>query len=401
MRFRAALLLATLSLAPVPAVAQGKLIDVTVEILDRFFRAREKENSELKNVEPALAEQDAKIKKFQECKRNWEAAGEASGKKVGGLAARIAIKAKCGSSDDDGMIKDRQKIMDGPENAAAKEGGWKVADYRNLRDRLQGYLGGDHSPFTKPSLDLLKSREKDLAAAFGMSVAVASGPSMPGMRGAGMWTPDFTWAYIYGVFTMQYLSGATMFESDYKPGDWTRWQSTQEGSNDKQVSERAFIGKPSDGGEWWRTKTIMMSGDQADTITLEMLFKPEPGNDLTQRLVRMRGKLPGNPEPQELIVPEQYSMWNMAGSLGRRPTKESIDGATVGTESVTTPAGTFRAKHVRFGGGDGTLDWWVDETAVGGWVKFAMIGNDKKPRYEQVLIAKGTGAKSELGITFK
>ncbi|MGH7342465.1 MAG: hypothetical protein ACREKH_18420, partial [Candidatus Rokuibacteriota bacterium] len=93
--------------------------------------------------------------------------------------------------------------------------------------------------------------------------------------------------------------------------------------------------------------------------------------------------------------------WNMAGTMGRRPTKESIDGATVGTETVTTPAGTFRAKHLRFGGGDGTLDWWVDEAQVGGWVKFAMIGNDKTPKYEQVLIAKGTGAKSELGVTIK
>ena len=120
-----------------------------------------------------------------------------------------------------------------------------------------------------------------------------------------------------------------------------------------------------------------------------------------QQLVRMRGKFPGQTEAQELLVPEQWGMWNMNGSLGMKPTKESIEGATVGTESVTTPAGTFRAKHVRFGQGNGSMDWWLDETAVGGWVKFQAFDNEKKPTYTMELIGKGIGAKSELGITIK
>jgi len=89
----------------------------------------------------------------------------------------------------------------------------------------------------------------------------------------------------------------------------------------------------------------------------------------------------------------------MNGSFSGRPTKESLDGATVGTESVTTPAGTFSARHVRFGQGGGTLDWWLDDSSTGGWVKFSAIDNEKKPMYTMELIGKGTGAKSELGVT--
>ena len=402
MRLRGALLLSLSLVAvnPTPTRAQGKLIDVTIEILDRFFTAHDKEKSETKNVAPQLAEQDAKIAKFQQCKRDFEAAGDASGSRMGGLAARIAIKAKCGASDDGGYLKDRQKIMDGPETAAASAGGFKLPDYRNLRDALQAYLGGDHSRFTKPSLDILKSREKQLAAAFGVTPTVAGGGM--GAHGPAVWGADYAWVYIAQLFTVHYLSGATMFEADYKPGEWTRWKVTGEDDDVKQTSERAFLGKPTDGGEWWRMKTIDVSSDgTADTVSLEALFKAEPGNDVSQSLVRMRGKLPGNSEPQELIVPQQYAMWNMAGSLGRKPTKESIDGATIGTESVTTPAGTFRAKHVRYGMGGGTLEWWLDDTAVGGWVKFQMVGDDKKPKYTMELIGKGTGSKSELGVTIK
>jgi hypothetical protein len=399
MRLYAAVLAASLAVAaPSPVAAQGKVIDLTIDMLDRFFTAKDKEKSESANVGPQLEDLNGKITKFQQCKAAWEAAGDATGKRLGGIAARIAIKAKCGASDDAGWVKERNKIMEGPENAAATAGGFKLADYRNLRDRLQEYLGGDRSGFSKSGLDLLKSREQRLATAFGVSVNVASGPS----GGApAVWGADYAWMYIAQLFAIQYGTGATMFESDYKPGEWTRWKMSTEDNDDVQTTERAFLGKPSDGGEWWRTKTITGDKERADTVSLEMLFKPEPGNDISQKLVRMRGKLPGNAEPQELIVPEQYGMWNMAGSMGRKPTKESIDGATIGTETVTTPAGTFRAKHVRFGMGGGTMDWWLDETAVGGWVKFVMFDENKKPRYTMELVAKGTGSKSELGVTIK
>ena len=68
---------------------------------------------------------------------------------------------------------------------------------------------------------------------------------------------------------------------------------------------------------------------------------------------------------------------------------------------MKTAAGTFRAKHIRFGQAGGTLDWWLDESSVGGWVKFQATGEGNEARYVMELVGKGTGAKSELGVVIK
>lgn len=393
------LLAAAVVSLPLPAHAQSnKALDLTEEILDRFFTAYDKEKNESTGVSSELQDTDAKIAKFEQCRRDFEAAGSASGSRMGGIAARIAIKAKCGASDADGYRKDRERIMAGPENSAAAAGGFKLPEYRNIRDRIRGYLNGDRSGFTKGALDLLKSREARLSTLFGISM---SGGSGRGMRGPAVWTTDFAWIWISQLFAVQYLSGATMFENDYKPGDWTRWVVKTADDDEVQTTERAFFGKQADGGEWWRMKTITSSGTDADTVNLEALFRPDSENPYVQRLVRMRAKLPGSSEAQEMMVPEQWSMWNMMGAFRAKPTAESLEGATVGMEDVKTDAGTFHARHVRFGQGGGTLEWWLDDSSVGGWVKFAAVDDDKKPRYTMELVGKGTGAKSELGVVIK
>jgi hypothetical protein len=419
MRFRGAVfaLLFVGLLAPA-ARSQGRAIELTADMLDRWFTAREKQKAEEKAVEPQLADVDARAKKYAECKRDFEAGGSVIGGGLGRLAARGGIKAKCGGTDESGFQKERQKITEGPMTAAAGAGGFKLDEYRTLSSRLESYLGGDESGFSKAGLDLLKSRRKALAMAFGMPEAFAElagaasggrvmGGGMGRGRGPDVWNTDYAWIWISQLFTVQYLSGATMFEKDYKPGEWTRWSiTTADNEGESQVTERAFLGKASDGGEWWRMKTItnyLEDGKvtSADTVTLEALFKPEDQEGYFQKLVRMRGKLPGNAEAQEMLVPEQWTMWNMRGPFQMKPTPESVEGATVGMEDVTTPAGSFKARHVRFGQGGGTIDWWLDDTVVGGWVKFAALDNEKNPMYTMQLVGKGTGAKSELGVTIK
>lgn len=409
MRFRPTLLLSfALALVAVPSPAHGqRVIDLTADMLERWLNAKDKENQETKGVESQLTDADAKIQKFEECKRNYEAAGSAGGR-MGGLAARMAIKAKCGASNSDDMRKERQKILDGPEGAAAQMGKFKLADYRNLKEKIGNWLGGDDGGFTKLGLDLLTAKRTSIANLMGVSGQVAmAGASSGGrgMRGPNMYAGDNAWIWISQLFTIQYLSGAAMFEGNYKPGEWTKWSITTADDDDQQQTEKAFLGKTAEGAEWWRFKTITgyKDGDKAmaDTIVLESLFKPEPGNDQMQQLVRMRGRFPGQTEAQEMMVPQQWGMWNMNGAMGMKPTKESVDGATLGVETVTTPAGTFKARHVRFGQGGGSIDWWLDDAAVGGWVKFTATDNDKKPQYTMQLIGKGVGAKSELGIVIK
>lgn len=408
MRFRSSLALTfAIALVAAPSPAHGqRVIDLTADMLERWLNAKDRENQETRGVEAQLTEANAKIARFEQCKRDFEAAGSAGGR-LGGLAARIAIKKKCGASDAGDMQKERQKILDGPENAAAQAGNFKVADYRNLKDKIGNWLGGDESGFTPAGLDLLKGKRSAIASVMGVSanVAQASMSGGRGMRGPNMYAGDNAWIWISQLFTIQYLSGAAMFETNYKPGEWTKWSITTADNDEQQQTEKAFLGTTAEGAEWWRFKTITTYKEDdrtmADTIVLESLFKPEPGNEQMQQLVRMRGKFPGQSEAQEMMVPQQWGMWNMNGAMGMKPTKESVDGATIGVETVTTPAGTFKAKHVRFGQGGGAIDWWLDETVVGGWVKFTATDNEKNPQYTMQMIGKGTGAKSELGITIK
>lgn len=418
MRLRSAPLIAALAIGLVtPTIARSQnVVDLTKDLLDRFLRGASAEKTEEGKVESQLAELDAKIKKFRECKANYEAAGEATGSRLGGFAAKLAMRKQCGATSDDDMVKDRQKLLDGPADAAAKESGMKLADYRSLKDHITGWLQGDRGGFSKSGLDLLSSRQSELSSTLGVSVAQAgsAGGVSAGVAGRGgrmvnmpsVWSTDYAWTYIGALFAMQYASGATMFEKEYQPGQWTRWQITDPSEPDaRQTVERAFLGKTADGSEWWRMKTTFTQKedgkDVADTVVLEALFKP--ANDQVKQLVRMRGKLPGNPDPQELMVPQYMTMISTGSMFPYKPTPESIDGATIGTDNVTTGTGSVAAKHVRFGSGGGNLDWWLSDKVPGGWVKFtggSTNGDNQKETYVMEMTGSGDGAKSELGVKF-
>jgi hypothetical protein len=385
-----------------------KVIDLTSDLLDRFLKGAAAEQVELGKSEDQLKEIDAKLKAFRECQKSFMGT-QGSGGKLG-LAAKLALKAKCGATDEDGIVKERSKITEGPANAAAKTAGMKVGDYTSLKEKLVAYAQGDRMGFSQQGLDLLRSREADLSKSLGMPIVnlSQSGSAGAGMRGghmSGAWTTDYAWVYFAELFAIQYASGAAMFEESYKPGEWTQWSMTDAGSPDeKQTIERAFLALQPDSSEWWRTKTISTykdgNKDVADTVIMEALYKPT--SPYTKELVRVRAKLPGNKDAQELLVPQGFGMINYNGTMfGSRPTKESIEGATVNAaEKVTTKAGAFTAKHVRFGAGGGNLDWWLTKEAPGGWVKFTGRSNsgDEKAVYTMELTAKGTGAKSELGV---
>ena len=402
----------TAQVAFITAIAVGQLqaqkaIDLTGDMLDRFLKGADAENVEMGKSGDQLKALDDKIKAFRECRKNWQiATGNTDGKL--GLAARIAMRAKCGASDEDGFQKDREKLTQGPLEAGAKVAGFKTDDYRNLKDRITGYFGGSRSGFTKTGLDLLDSRQADLSKTLGLNMVQVSSAGSPAMGAhmPGMWSTDYAWIYINQLFALQYASGASMFEQPYKPGEWTQWAITESGnSSAPQSMERAFLAMQADSSEWWRLKTLSPykdnGKDMVDTVVIEALYKPT--SPYTKELVRVRAKLPGNKDPQELLVPAGMGMINYNGFFGSKPSKESIDGATIGTESLATKAGSFSAKHVRFGNGGGTLDWWLTPDAPGGWVKFTGGANnaDKKDLYTIEMVGKGTGAKSELGIVIK
>jgi hypothetical protein len=234
--------------------------------------------------------------------------------------------------------------------------------------------------------------------AVGQRVGEAAGAAVAA-RMPTMWGPEVTRAYMSYVFTMAFHSGSYTFEgTDYAVGEWTRWRLTESDSEQPEELERALLHRQDDGMEWWRVKYISATDEGRDSMVVEALFDPETGE-----FARMRGRMPGEEEAHEMPVEE--------GTYGytepTRLTEASVEGATVGTETVRVPAGSYTADHVRYGGmGGGTYEWWLVDDVPGGMVKYSrsyesqdMEGPDP---YNWVveLVASGTGATSELGVEF-
>ncbi len=406
-----ALLATCLAVSALPARA-GDVVEITEDIIARFFKAHTAETQAQGNVTAQLDELDRKIAAWRECAKTFMAANDASGGKLG-LAAKIALKAKCGASSEDGFQKERAKLMEGPTAAANSAGGFKGGQYESLTNRILCFLGGSCSEkFSDGEKSVLGAHKGDLMGALGSRVTTISGDAGPGytggaVRGGGghghlpsTWGGDAAWGYIGYMFSAMYISGATMFEKPYQPGEWTTWQMLDSASpEEKTTIERAFLLKTPEGSEWWRTTSLVAHDAVVDTVVLEGLFKPLDPDGTIRQLVRMRGKLPGDPEPREMLVPQYMSMLSSLSALPFKPTPESVEGATVGSETV----GGVSAKHVKFSGGAGgsTIEWWLADSVPGGWVKFVGTNpqgdGDKPTTWTLELTGKGTGAKSVLG----
>lgn len=235
--------------------------------------------------------------------------------------------------------------------------------------------------------------------AVGNKIGAAAGNAMAARMPA-MWTPDMTPIYMNYLFTMTFHSGSYALEgTDYEPGEWTRWRMVESDSDQQPpIIERAFLARTEDGREWWRVKYISDTEEGRDSITVEGLFDRETGE-----VVRMRGKMPGEKEAKEMPVQEGTYGYVEPVYL----TKESMEGARVGTETVRVPAGAFTTDHIRYGGMEGgQLDWWMNEQVPGGLVKYsrsyASEDADGPDPYNWTveLLDHGTGAKSQMGVQF-
>lgn len=396
--FRFVVTLAATLLVALPLSAQD--LALSTDVLDRFVTAYDKEREEVAALDPKLREIDQRIRRFRECKIAFEAAGSATRSRLGGLAARAGIRARCGANNESDIEREKTVLREQATQRAAQAGSFTVPQFQRLGIRLERiYAYGDRVGLSAEEIEAVDARRERFGSIYGVNAAVVTA-AMDGMgrggagRGtpmAGQWTPDLTWLYVSHLWGIMYGTGANVFDEPYQPGQWTRWQFGREGDDDIAVVERAFLSKDDEGREWWRYKSVT----GGDTIVLEGLFKP--AGDGLQELVRMRGRMPGEREPSELMVPENMTTLQAWGTFRSRPTQESVEGATVGTESVTTPAGTFSAKRVRFGGTTFRQEWWLSPQVPGGWVQYDVSGEDKDEGFRIRLIAHGSGATSELG----
>ncbi len=211
------------------------------------------------------------------------------------------------------------------------------------------------------------------------------------------YSPMFLSWYTSYLFNMAFGAGGYEVGEAYQPGQWTRWQlAGQPGPKGRSWMERAFLARVDEGKEWWRVK--FFDGESGDTTTMEALFTKDRG-----QILRLRMQVPGE-APKEMPVEEQTYV------PPHRLTKESLEGAKVGSESITVPAGTFQADHLRFGQpGQGTWEWWLSKKVPGGVVRYTSTGakgEGEAPKdakglddtWTLDLEAFGDGAKSELGV---
>ena len=91
----------------------------------------------------------------------------------------------------------------------------------------------------------------------------------------------------------------------------------------------------------------------------------------------------------------------------RRLTRESMEGAIVGSETVRVPAGSYTAQHLRYGGMDaGTYEWWLVDDVPGGMVRYSRSYQEQDAEgidpynWTVELIASGRGATSQLGVQY-
>ncbi len=197
--------------------------------------------------------------------------------------------------------------------------------------------------------------------------------------------PAFLNMYMGFIFQYAFSSGGyDVSQVGYKPGEYTRW--TGKGQNGKAIGiERAHLFDDAQGRQWWKVK---FTDDENKTTILEGLLDPQQ-----KKFVRMRAKFPDDKEGNEMPMDEQnYYV------PPQHLSKESVEGATKGVESVSVPAGTFSARHVVFSNMSGTAEWWLADKVPGGSVK-QLMKNPKsdEDRWEMDLAAYGSDAKSELG----
>lgn len=194
----------------------------------------------------------------------------------------------------------------------------------------------------------------------GRTVGEAAG-RMVGQRIVRTYTPRFASMYASYMFTYAFTPGGYWVEpNEYEQGQWTKWRFVEDGEPTGSWLERAFLKRDEEGQEWWRV--TMYDEDSEDTVTLEALFAADKST-----VLRLRSKFPDQ-EISEMPVEEGTMIYREPLEL----TEESMEGATVETGPVSVPAGSFTARHIRYGdmASGGTMDWWTTEEVPGGLVKY-------------------------------
>ena len=185
------------------------------------------------------------------------------------------------------------------------------------------------------------------------------------------------------VFAIAFTGGGFSIEvNDYEEGEYTVFEWKNDGE-ESIFLEKAYLKKLDDGKQWWRIKWY----DEEISFLYEALLDP-----VNQQLLRLRAK-DADGRTGEIPVSGQALYIPPA-----RVTRESLEGASAGSESLTVSAGTFQCEHIIYSepSGAGSLEWWITEKVPGGIVKQLWKEREKELVWSISLQEYGTGSNTVL-----
>ncbi|MBN2279678.1 MAG: lipoprotein [Candidatus Marinimicrobia bacterium] len=186
------------------------------------------------------------------------------------------------------------------------------------------------------------------------------------------------------IFTYSFAPGGLWIsKNEFKPGEYTNFKMIDEADKSEIIIERAYLKKMNNGDQWWRTSWK----DGEDEWVYEALLSSQDG-----RLLRLRGKDSEN-NVGEIPVTDQVIDMN-PGEVS----EESIEGAKLGSETIKTPAGSFKTDRIHFMAitGEEAIDWWITDEIPGGVVKYQLVDTDKTILWTNILTEYGNNASTQL-----
>lgn len=163
-------------------------------------------------------------------------------------------------------------------------------------------------------------------------------------------------------------------------GSGAQYEVQRANNQNKMTVEVDVIGKESVNGKdgYWLEAT---AGTAMGEMTMKMLMVSDGANSTIEKMIM---QMPGRP-PMEM--PSQMGRMGMGDSKQSMDIRDKAD--NLGSESVTTPAGTFTADHYRMK--DGSGDFWLSQKVS----PYGLIKGQGKD-FNMVLTKVVTDAKDKI-----
>lgn len=176
-------------------------------------------------------------------------------------------------------------------------------------------------------------------------------------------------------------------------GQWAQWRFTGGGRAGGSVMRMAVVGTESHDNKtyYWLEMVSNKGGGSDSTRTIMQMLVP----GFLDQMHDIRGVIMKHGTDHAMRFPDQFVQMmgaSVTKATGSEIEKRCHQAHSTGYESVTVPAGSFRALHV-VDDSSGAQAW------ISGSVPFGLVKTQQKDGTTQVLIAKGSGAKSSITET--